>query len=187
MVHTASETRTILSRLGSIGGFFRNGLNQAKSIIGDAFASGSTSISGKSSLEGLTSSVKSGSKTKKKGSNRSKTGKTKKFSEWAEKLFDWAEIKLERLKTITDAWLLDVADSIGFIAKNEGITGAMKSVNDQIKNTSAAYDLYLNQADKVAKKAKLSKGIIQKIQDGTIKIESYSKETQEKIKEYQEW
>ena len=40
VVHTAEETKKILSRNGNIGSFFKNGLNKTKSIIGNAFAGG---------------------------------------------------------------------------------------------------------------------------------------------------
>ena len=186
IVHTAKETKTILSRMAKVGGFFRDGLNKGKSIIGKAFAKG---ISGSISLENINRvlnsarSGKSSSVTKSKGKGLS----SKKLSAWAEKLFDWAEIRLERLKTITNSWLLSASEAIGYIAKNNELASAIRSVEDEIEATSKAYDLYIKQADTVAQKAKLSNDIVQKIQNGTIEIASYKKEVQEKIKLYQEW
>ena len=189
VVHTARETKTILSRMAKVGGFFRDGLNKGKSIIGGAFARG---VSGSISLSNikrvLSSSRKSiGGGTK--GSNSSSASGTsnKKFKKWAEKLFDWAEIRLARLKTVTNGWLLSAAEAIGYMAQNAELTNALGAVEDEIEATTAAYDLYIKQADEVQKKAKLSDDIVEKIKQGNIEISSYKKEIQEKIKEYQKW
>ena len=183
VVHTASETKRILSRLGNLGGVFKNGLNQAKSIIGNAFSSGSVTggVSLKS-IQRVTSSVKKGSKDKSKPSSSKTKSEVKGFTNWAEKLFDWAEIKLDRLKSITNAWLLDVKNTVNYIKKNAKLDSAIKSVNKEIKYTEKAYKLYLKQAAKVANKGGLSKSIVQKIQDGSIKISGYSEDVQERIR-----
>lgn len=185
VVHTASETKRILSRLGSIGGYFRDGLNQAKSIIGNAFrqaggVDGSTSVKGGAGI----SSVKNTKKTKKKKKTSTSTSA---FEDWAKGLFDWAEVRLERLQTVTNNWLTSAANAIGFIAKNSQLGNAMASVNSQIEATNAAYNTYVQQANQVANQAQLSADIIQKIQSGSIEISSYDDDTQKKIKEYQEW
>lgn len=189
VVHTAKETKTILSRMAKVGGFFRDGLNKGKSIIGNAFARG---ISGSISLSNIRR-VQNSARSKIKGTDKSKNSSgakglsNKKFQQWAEKLFDWAEIRLERLKSVTNGWLLSAAEAIGYIAKNKELSGAIGAVQDEIKATTAAYDLYIKQADAVQKKGKLSNDIVKKIQQGNISIGSYKKEIQEKIKEYQKW
>ena len=189
VVHTAKETKTILSRMAKVGGFFRDGLNKGKSIIGKAFARG---ISGSISLSNIRR-VQSSARSKIKGTDKSKNSSgakglsNKKFQQWAEKLFDWAEVRLERLKSVTNGWLLSAAEAIGYIAKNKELSGAIGAVQDEIKATTAAYDLYIRQADAVQKKGKLSNDIVKKIQQGNISIGSYKKEIQEKIKEYQKW
>lgn len=189
VVHTASETKKILSRAAKVGGFFRDGLNKAKSIItGMSFSGG---VAGSASLGGDLSSTKKSSKKKssKKSSKSKKSGKTnmKKLRAWFEKLFDWAEIRLERLQTITNEWIYNAGQAIGYAAQNTQLANAMASVENQIRDTTAAYNLYIAQADKVAKKTKLSADIINRIQNGTIEISSYDKKTQEKIKMYQTW
>ena len=191
VVHTATETKRILARASAIGGAFRNGLNKAKSIIGDAFASG-TKVTGSvslSSLKRVASAARSSGKKNSGTSSKTQSDKKsqKKFEDWASNLFDWVEIRLDRLKTITNTWLLDAANAIGSIAKNNEISNAIKSIDDEISATEKAYDKYMAQADTVAKKWKLNKDIVKKIQDGSIKIESYNKNTQDRIKEYQKW
>ena len=189
IVHTASETKRILSRVSKIGGFFKNGLNQAKSVLtGGAFRfAQDAGIGGKVTIKPKKpkkpSSKKSSSSSKK--SSKSSSTNMKKLQEWFEKLFDWAEIRLERLQTITDEWIYKAGQAIGYAAQNTQLANAMKSVENQIKDTTAAYNLYIAQADKVAKKTKLSADIINRIQNGTIEISSYSKDTQAKIKQYQ--
>ena len=188
VVHTASETKTILSRMAKVGGFFRDGLNKSKAVIGGAFARG---ISGSISLDNIRR-VLGSSRSKVSGNNSSNSNKgskknAKKFQSWAEKLFDWAEIRLARLQTITNGWLLSASEAIGYIAKNKELTNAIASVEDQIEATTKAYDLYMKEADIVQKKAGLSDAIVKKIQSGDISIGSYKKEVQEKIKQYEEW
>lgn len=189
VVHTAEETKKILARGKSIGGMFRNGLNSIKSFVGNAFAGGTT-VSGSASLASIKRVLKSvigGSKAKSSSSSGKNDKDLKGFQEWAEKFFDWAEIRLNRLKTVTNAWLTQASLAIGSIAKNKSLDGAIKSINKQITNTEKAYNLYLKQAKKVAKKGGLSSDIVNKIQNGSIKISSYDKDTQEVIKEYQTW
>lgn len=191
VVHTAEETKRIMSRLGKIGGFFRDGLNKVKSVFtGGAHATG---ISGSMSwslinktLKKVQSSGSGSSSSTSKSSSKSKNS-TKNISKWAEKLFDWAEIRLERLQTITNTWLLSAAEAIGYIAKNKELENAIASVENQISDTTAAYDLYMNQADEVAKRSNLSEDIVQKIKDGSIEISEYDKKMQDVIKEYIVW
>lgn len=187
VVHTAKETKTILSRMAKIGGFFRDGLNKGKSIIGNAFATGATGSINWKRIMGTLTSARDKASGKSSNSSNAKGTSYKKLKKWFEKLFDWAEIRLQRLQTITNSWILSASEAIGYAAKNNELNSAIKSVGDQIEATTAAYDLYIKEADVVAKKAKLSQDIVNKIQQGTIEISSYKKETQEKIKMYQEW
>lgn len=188
VVHTATETKKILSRLSRVGGFFRDGLNQAKSIIGGAFATG---VSGGMSWNLINKTLKSvqnsGTKASTSKSSKGKKTSAKSLQKYTEKLFDWAEIRLERLKTITNTWLLNAAEAVGYIARNNELTSAIKSVEQEIENTTAAYDLYIKQADTIAKKAGLTQDIVDKVRSGEIVISQYNKDMQTKIQSYQEW
>lgn len=200
VVHTAKETKKILSRLASVGGFFSKGLNQAKSVIGGAFATG---ISGGINLNlinkiadklrkanGGGGTGSSGSKSKKRGttgSGKGSTGGDDKFKKWLEKLFDWIEIRLARLQKITDTWIFKAQQAIKYSTQNNYLNKAIKSIGKQIKQTSTAYDQYIKQANKIAKQAGLSSSIIKKIQSGALNINEYDTAMQEKIKAYQTW
>lgn len=185
VVHTASETKKIMSRMAKVGGFFRDGLNKGKAIIGKAFATG---VSGSMSWDLINQVFSSSSGSSKKNSSSSKSStKTKNWKTYVEKLFDWIEIRLDRLQTQTDKWILAASEAIGYVAKNSELDKALSSTSQQIDETTQAYQRYLEQAQTIASKAKLSAGIVQSIQEGTIDIASYDKTTQEKIKAYQEW
>lgn len=185
VVHTASETKKIMSRMAKVGGFFRDGLNKGKAIIGKAFATG---VSGSMSWDLINQVFSSSSGSSKKNSSSSKSStKTKNWKTYVEKLFDWIEIRLDRLQTQTDKWILAASEAIGYVAKNSELDKALSSTSRQINETTQAYQRYLEQAQTIASKAKLSAGIVKSIQEGTIDIASYDKTTQEKIKAYQEW
>lgn len=180
-VFTAKQTRSILSRTAKVGGFFRDGLNNAIAK-GKAFATG---VSGSMSWSSISSVISGKSSSSKK--NSSSSNNTKKWKDYVEKLFDWIEIRLERLQTQTDKWILAASEAIGYAAKNAELDKALSSTSQQIDETTQAYQRYIEQADIIAKKSKLSAEIIQKIQDGTIDIASYKDSTKEKIQAYQEW
>ena len=187
VVHTAEETKKIMSRLGAVGGFFRNGLNKAKSIIGNAFAGGTT-VSGSASMAAISRVLKSVTSGKNTSSSGGKSDSYKKFEKWAKNLFDWVEVRLNRLKTITNAWLTDVQMAVGSVAKNAKLDKAIRSVNKEIIETEKAYNEYIETANKVAKKSGLSKSYQTKVQNGTIDVEKLKDEKlKKKIEEYKKW
>lgn len=192
IVHTASETRSILSRMASTGGAFANGLSSSLSTLKNKLTSGVRNITARSTvglnsyanstasniIDSLPTSVSAGKVSKLSNSRLKK---------YVEKLFDWIEVRLERLQNITDDWMRRASEAIGYIAKNSSLDSALKSVGTQIDETAKAYYTYMKEADAIAKKAKLSADIIQKIQNGTIALGSYDSKTQDKIKYYQDW
>ena len=183
VVHTAAETKKILSRVGKIGNFFRDGLNKGKAIIGKAFATG---ISGSMSWAHISSAL-SGSKSPGSKSSSSSKKASSNWKKYVEKLFDWIEIRLERLQAQTDKWVLAASEAIGFIAKNAELDKALSSTTQQIKETTEAYQRYMQEADTIAAKTKMTAETIKKIQEGTIDIESYDDAAKERISAYQEW
>lgn len=187
VVHTAPETRKILARVAKVGGFFRNGLNKGKAVIGKAFATGVSGSMDWSIIQAALSSSGSGSGGKQNSSSSKKNTSSNSWKKYVEKLFDWIEIRLARLETITNKWLLSASEAIGYMAKNKELDKALASVSKHIEEASLAYERYMEQADTIAKKTKLSSDIVEKIQNGTIDISSYSESTQEKIRAYQEW
>lgn len=162
VVHTAKETKEILSRVAKFGGFFRDGLNKTKSIVGKAFASGTVS--------------KSSSKKE-----------TDPFTEWSSSLFDWAEIRLERLSDKIQSFLDKTTNAVKYATKNGYINKALSTIKTDLTATNKAYKLYIKQANKAASKGGLSKGIINRIKNGSINISEYDDKMQARIKEYKKW
>lgn len=208
VVHTASETKKILSRMGSgIGGFFRDGLNNAKAIVGRAFAFSTvkyknkntgatttvnrttTTVSGSvSSNPGTSSSSSSSSSSKKKKSSSSSSKKkVKKLQDYLASLFDWIEVKLTRLQEQTDGWIAEAAEAIGYWAKNGKLDNALASISKQIKANTDGAARYLEQANAIAEQYEIPDDVVKLIQEGTIDITEYDDDKQEKIKAYQEW
>lgn len=211
VVHTASETKSIIKRLGTnLGGLFSKGLNTAKGILsGGAFKSGlaaarleiasakrqkktsglAQKITQNNAAKAPKSTSKSTSKKKKKssgGSSSSSSG-VKDWEDYLSQLFDWIEVRLERLEQSTNRWIASAAEAIGYSLKNAQLESALSSVADQIDANTKAYTKYIEQADEVAKKLALSEDIIQKVKDGSIEIASYDEDTQKKINAYKEW
>lgn len=210
IVHTASETRKILSRMGSsIGGFFRNGLNNAKAIVGGAFANTrkqpkaidvpiqpvakdtpKTNVSGSASANpGKKPSSSSSSSSSHKGSGSSSSSKkdTKNLQDYLDKLFDWIEVRLTRLQEQTDGWIASAAEAVGYLAKNAQLDNAMNSVSKQIEANTKGYARYMQQANEIAEKFNIPDEVVKLVQEGDIDIASYDEDQQEKIKAYQEW
>ena len=191
VVHTAAETKTILSRAGgaisSIAGAFRNGWNQAKSVIGGAFATGVKGTLKRSTIS--SSSSKSSSKSKSSSSKKSSSSSTRSsdIKDYVEKLVDWVEVRIESLKYIEERYEEAADEAIGFINKNKQLNDALDTTANLLIDAQAGYERYLEQAQVIAEKSKLSADIIEKIQDGTIDIEEYDETTRNNIKYYQTW
>ena len=211
VVHTASETKSIIKRLGTnLGGLFSKGLNVAKGIFsGGAFRSGlaaaklevaskkrqkkasglSQKITQNNAAKAPKSTSKSTSKKKRKSGSgsSSSSGGVKDWEDYLSQLFDWIEVRLERLEQSTNRWIASAAEAIGYSLKNAQLESALSSVADQIDANTKAYTKYIEQADEVAEKLALSEDIIQKVKDGSIEIASYDDDTQKKINAYKEW
>lgn len=183
VVHTAKETKKILSRNGifkKIGNAFRNGLNNAKSIVGKAFASGSTSV-GSIKIELF------------EGGTATKTGKTsasssvKSWKKDLERLFDWVERRIGQMSTYINQTLAEVENKIGYVSKNSGLDTALEVNKQLIKTNTEALDMYMNQAYEIFQATGLWEGAWNAILFGDIDIAQYSKDTQEKIKAVQQY
>jgi hypothetical protein len=120
-------------------------------------------------------------------SNKKYTSSSTSLKNYIDQLFDWIEVRVKRLQEVTDKWTRQIQKSIGYIAKNKAIDDTIYSITNQINALSEGAVRYQKQADEIAKKSKLSAGIISKIQNGTMDISIYGDSTKEKIKEYQTW
>lgn len=125
-----------------------------------------------------------GKKNGKGGGGRGGGGSGEKEErEW----IDWIERLLELAKKATEKAIEDVADKIGYIAKNAQLDLALTKNRAELQKNEAAYNRYIEQADLMRKRNGLSADIVNKIQTGAIDITEYGQEMANKIKEYQEW
>lgn len=100
---------------------------------------------------------------------------------------DWIERLLELAKKATEKAIEDVADKIGYIAKNAQLDLALTKNRAEVQKNEAAYNRYIEQAELMRKRNGLSADIVNKIQTGAIDITEYGQDMANKIKEYQEW
>ena len=135
----------------------------------------------------LPSPVGGGDSNRSSNSSSSKKATSINWKKYIDRLFDWVEIRLKRLQEITDKWSRQIERAVGAINKNKAIDSAIASISSQISALQEAASRYEEQAAAVAKKTKLSSGIIAAIQNGTMDITQYDSNTQTKIKEYMEW
>lgn len=201
IVFNAEQTEDLIetgktARHGKIvGGAYANGTANGMSAF--AGVSGgwklptnvkqSTSTSNTNYTPTSTSSSKKSSKNTKSGLDALK--------EWLEKLFDWVEVRVERLEYTIDLYQAKAENNIGYIAKNNLIQSAFDTTNTLISDAQRGADKYLEQAEKVRKKAvelgvvsnDASKNLVKLIQSGEIQISEYDEKTREFINDYKEW
>lgn len=100
---------------------------------------------------------------------------------------DWIERVLEIAKKATEKAIEDVAEKVGYIAKNAQLDLALEKNTTEIEKNEAAYKRYMQQAELMQSRNRLSADVVEKIQNGTIDITEYDSEFIEKIEEYEEW
>ena len=125
-----------------------------------------------------------------KGGNGGGNNKKKQDEEYLkslENLVDWIPTALENLKKKTDEYI-DYADkAVGYMLKNANLDNAIKNIDDEINLNLQGYEKYMQQANEIAQRMNLSDDIVNKIQNGTIDIESYDEDTRKVITAYQKW
>lgn len=147
---------------------------------GSSSSSSSTSSSGSSS--GSSSSGSSSSSSSKKSSSKKKS--SKKSSSDDKETVDYIEIAVDRAERAIEK-LKNAAENVfnSFSKRSKSLTKEISKVTDEISLQEKAYTRYMKEADSVD----LSASIKKKVRNGSISIKDYSSDTQEKIKEYQEW
>lgn len=106
------------------------------------------------------------------------------YSEDEPSKYDWIEVLIKRIEEGLKR-LKTVADNVytTFANRNSALRKTISKTTDEIYIQQQAYSRYMQEANSVG----LSSDLKAKVQDGTIDISLYSSETQELIKEYQEW
>ena len=175
---------TIQTGLGIVSGF----INTAKKIKKD-LDSGINPLNGAKIKNGSnnTGNKKNTTLNNNNNNNNNNDDQTKKFDDYIKKLFDWIEIKLDRLKDETDAWVKKAEDAIKLSRKQGYTDKAIKATEEEIDANRKGYKRYRKQAKEAARLGGLDRSITKKVRAGTIDIASYDEDTQKKIAEYQKW
>ncbi len=173
IIFNAEQTRQILAN-GKITNGKKRGVTYA---TGTAFSSGSGRITGGGTV--ITTPTRGGSSD---GSDSSSGSSSTKEDEpevidWIEVAIDRIERAINRLKTTAESTYKSLKTKLGATADE------ITKVNNELNLQSKAYDRYIQQANSVG----LSSDLAAKVQDGTIDISEYDKDTAALIKDYQEW
>lgn len=171
VIFNGNQTKDLMKRgiINSFGQSFLNGTAYGNGVGGGGSVIVSTGSSGNSN-------------TSSKSSSNSKS--TSKDKEEELKAFDWIEVAIDRIERAIDR-LKNTATSTykAFKTKLGATTSEISKVNQELSLQQKAYNRYIKEANSVG----LSSGLATKVRNGTIDINKYSSETQELIKDYQEW
>lgn len=174
VIFDAKQTEDLLKNgsIDSFGNAFLSGTAYKIGVGGGGHSISSTSSSKSSSSKASSS----------KSSSNSKSSSKDKEDEL--KAFDWIEIAINRIERAIDR-LKNTATSTYKALKTKlgATTSEITKVNQELSLQQKAYNRYIKEANSVG----LSSGLATKVRNGTIDINKYSSETQELIKDYQEW
>jgi len=172
IVFNAEQTRQILQN-GKITNGKKRGVSYAE---GTAFSSGSGKITGSGKV--ITTPSGNGKSNGSSGSDSSSQKENEpEVIDWIEVAIDRIERAINRLKTTAESTYKSLKTKLGATADE------ITKVNNELSLQSKAYDRYIQQANSVG----LSSDLAAKVQDGTIDISEYDKDTAALIKDYQEW
>ena len=181
---------------------------RAKALAsGTAFSSGSGGGFGKYIEKVAVDDAKSGSGKSKKKSTKSSSGSTgsdggsgrsdnsnsssssssssSKAKDDFEETIDWIETKISRIERVIDQ-LDQKASNVykTWSERNKALAGEISEVHDEIELQQQAYNRYMQEANSIG----LSASYVEKIQNGTIDIETITDEAlKEKIDDYQKY
>lgn len=174
IIFNAEQTRQILAN-GKITNGKKRGVSYAE---GTAFSSGSP---GKITGKGTVKTTPSG------GGSNSSSGDSSSSSSESEnepETIDWIEVAINRIERAIDKLKTTATSTYKVLKAKLGATyDEITKVNQELSIQQQAYNRYMKQANSVG----LSSDLTAKVQDGTIDISEYDKDTAELIKEYQEW
>ena len=119
-----------------------------------------------------------------KAVSSSGSSKSKSSNEDNAKSFDWIEVAIDRIERAVDRLKTTATSAYKALKTKLGATyDEISKVNEEIAVHGLAYERYMEEANSVG----LSSDLASKVQDGTIDLTEYDSETQELIKDYQEW
>lgn len=116
-------------------------------------------------------------------SNLTKTNGTEK-KESEPTIFDWIEVRIDRAKEAIDKLNDKLASVSDYTYQNQYIDETLQAYEKEIQLLEESKQKYLEKAEAVG----LSAAYIEKVQNGSMEIDSVSNETtKKKIEEYQKW
>ena len=175
IIFNAEQTRQILKN-----GKITNGARRGASYVsGTAFDSGS----GGHRPGGSSTSVGAGGGSGSSSSSGSSSNSSNRDEDNSE-IIDWIEIAIKRIERAINRLATVATSPFKKLAERLGAT------NDELANMAyelsvqeAGYNRYMQQANSIG----LSSDLQARVQNGTIDINEYDKDTAELIKDYQEW
>ena len=160
---------------------------------GKAFANGNVSGPAFANTTGGYTKVSENKSTDDSDYKKSKK-KQKTTEKELDKFFDWIEVRLTRLSEKEQRYANKAAllEGKGFKKgknndQNDYVQKQMDTVASEITANKKGATRYQKHANYVQKKTGLSKGIVNKIKNGTIDITKYSDKTREAIDQYKEF
>ena len=147
-----------------------------------ALVGGTAMVTGGIPVSGADASTESGGN---KTSNYTKgTSNNSHDTEDELEVFDWIEVAIDRIERAVDRLKTTATSAYKALKTKLGATyDEISKVNEEIAVQGLAYERYMEEANSVG----LSSDLASKVQDGTIDLTEYDSETQELIKDYQEW
>lgn len=170
IVHTAQETRGILSRFGA--------------LFGRAYENGSSG-SGPSFFSKLVAASKASSSTSSSAStSSSRSNPSSKDDESNTSLFDWIEVAIERIEQLINNLSRTANSAFRHLTNRLSATSdEISKVGGEIQIQEEAYARYLQQAESIA----LDENLKRMVRNGMIDIREYDEEVQGLIEDYQQW
>lgn len=147
-----------------------------------ALVGGTAMVTGGIPVSGADASTESGGN---KTSNYTKGNSNNSHNTEDElEVFDWIEVAIDRIERAVDRLKTTATSAYKALKTKLGATyDEISKVNEEIAVQGLAYERYMDEANSVG----LSSDLASKVQDGTIDLTEYDSETQELIKDYQEW
>ena len=147
-----------------------------------ALVGGTAMVGGGISVNAVSASKYSGGYTPYQSSAKSSNSKNSKDAETDS--FDWIEVAIKRIEDAVKRLTSAATSAYKSLKSKLGFTvDQIALVNEELELQEKAYTRYMEQANSVG----LSSDLAKLVQTGAVDISEYDKETQELIKDYQNW
>lgn len=147
-----------------------------------ALVGGTAMVGGGISVNAVSASKYSGGYTPYQSSAKSSNSKNSKDADTDS--FDWIEVAIKRIEDAINRLTSAATSAYKSLKSKLGFTvDQIALVNEELELQEKAYTRYMEQANSVG----LSSDLAKLVQTGAVDISEYDKETQELIKDYQNW